>query len=347
MLLAQAILADPNNDALYQLARTTLLGEFRTALETQLRQTLNEIGTVVLAPAPTLPSSSSGALNLIATSAFVILPQSIKLCYATRTGSGGSTAAITNTNLVRSTATGAPVDAMAIVCSNAFVLRDIVRDGLTVPPPGGLGIPLQAFQASHPLLLMGPLLTTVPGGPIPGIASLTYNSIFGGIDGTNLRLLISLTANGVAGAFSIAASIDAAFSVTAGSGSPPSLTVALAGTPTVRTDLSIAWWVYVGTAVVPFVGVPLATILAAADAFAGLIANGPIATALAGVAGGLGGTFSFPLGGGLPALSIRSPVSLGQSNAVFRTVALTLPGVSFTLPIVDPFQDNDVILTLV
>jgi len=197
------------------------------------------------------------------------------------------------------------------------------------------------------LLLIGPLVTTVPGGPIAGIASLTFNSIFGGIDGTNIRLLINMTANGVSGAFSIDASIDAAFSVTAGVGSPPSLTVALVGPPSVRTDLSIAWWVYAGVALVPFVGVPLATVLAAADAFAGLIANGPIATAIAGVAGGLGGSFSFPLGGGLPPLSVRSPVSLGQPNAILRTVSVTVPGVSFPLPILDPFPDNDVILTLV
>ncbi len=347
MLLAQAIAPDPTNNTLYEQAKQTLLGEFRRALETQVRQSLSQIAMVVLAPAPTLPSSSSGATNLVASSAFVMLSRSIKLCYATRTGSGGSTAAITNTNLVRSTSTGAPVDAMAICCSNAFILRDIVRDGLTVPPPGGPGIPLQAFQATHPLLLMGPLVTTVPGGPIAGITSLTYNSIFGGIDGTNIRLLINMTANGASGAFSIDAAIDAAFSVTAAPGAPPSLTVALAGTPTIRTDLSIAWWVYVGTAIVPFVGVPLATILAAADAFAGLLANGPIATALAGVAGGLGGTFSFPIGGSLPPLSIRPPVSLGQPNAVFRTVSVTVPGLPFTLPILDPFPDNDVILTLV
>jgi hypothetical protein len=157
MLLAQAIAPDPTNGTLYQQAKEILLGEFRTPIETRVRQTLIERATVVLAPAPTLPSSSSDATNMIAGSRFVMLFRSINLCYATRTGSrmgGGSTAAITTTNLVRSTSTGAPVDAMAICCSNAFILRDIVRDGLTVQPPGGFGIPLQAFETTHRLLLM-------------------------------------------------------------------------------------------------------------------------------------------------------------------------------------------------
>jgi len=348
MLLAQAILTDPMNGALYQQMRATVLGEFRAALEAQVRQPLTQLGTVVLAPAPTLPSSFSGAANLIGRSGFRILPRSIKICYATRTSTGGaSPAAITFSNLVRSTSTGASVDAMAICCSNAFILRDIVRDGLTVPPPLGLGIPLSAFQTTHPLMLIGPLVTTVPGGSIPGIASLTYNSIFGGIDGTNIRLLISMTADGRLGAFSISASIDAAFSVTAGPGSPPSLVVGLVGTPTVMTDLSIAPWVYVGAVAAPFVGVPLATIFAAADLFAGSLANGPLAAAIAGLAGGLGGTLSAPLGPGLPPLTVRPPVSLGQPNAIRRIVAVTIPGLSSTLPIVDPFLDNDVLITLV
>ena len=353
MLLAQAIMADPMNGALYQQARAALLAEFRTAVEDQfhsflanLPNTQPQLGSLVLAPAPTLPSSTSGAANLIASSSFKILPGSIKLCYATRTGSGGSITPI-GSNLVRSTATGLPVDGMAIVLSNAFVLRDIIRDGFTVPPPSGLGIPLGAFQSTHPLMLLGPLVTTVPGGPIPAIVSLTYNSIFGGIDGTNIRLLINLTANGASGAFSISASIDAAFSVMAGPGTPPSIVVGLAGTSTVRTDLSIAPWVYLAVGILPFVGPPLATILAAADLFAGSLANGPIAAAIAGLAGGLGGTFIFPPGGGLPALTIRPPVSLGQSNAITRTFMVTVPGLPMPLPFVDPFKDNDVMITLI
>jgi hypothetical protein len=345
-LLAQAILPDPTNDTLYQLAKAQVLDQFRIAIEGQVRQSLAQLGTVVLAPAPALPSSTSGALNLVARSAFIILSRSIKICYATRTGTGGSTAAITISNLLRSTATGIPVDAMAIGLSNAFVLRDILRDALTVPQPTGLGIPLSAFQRTHPLMLIGPLVTTMPGGPIPGIASLTINSVFGGIDGTNLRLLISMTANGASGAFSISASIDAAFSVTAGAGSPPTLTVGLAGTPTVTTDLAIAWWVYVAAAFVPG-GLTLAYVLAAADLFGGSMANGPVAAAIAGLAGGLGGTFTAPSGPGLPPLSIRPPVSLGQPNAIRRTIAAALPGVPTPLPIVDPFLDNDVLLNLV
>lgn len=345
-LLARAILPDPTNDTLYQLAKAQVLDQFRIAIDGQVRQSLAGLGTTVLAPAPALPPSTSGALNLVATSAFIILSRSIKICYATRTGSGGSTTAITISNLLRSTATGIPVDAMAIGLSNAFVLRDILRDALTLPQPGGLGIPLFLFERTHPLMLLGPIVTTVPGGPIPGIASLTINSIFGGIDGTNLRLLIRMTANGASGAFSVSASIDAAFSVTAGTRSPPTLVVGLAGTPSVTTDLSIAGWVYLAAAFVPG-GVTLAGVLAAADLFAGSIANGPVAAAITGLAGGFGGTFTVPSGPGLPPLSIRPPVSLGQPNAIRRTVAATVPGVPTPLPIVDPFLDNDLLLNLV
>ena len=345
-LLARAILPDPTNDTLYQQAKAMVLAGFRETIETQVRQSLGRLGLVVLVPAPTLPSSVSGALNVIAGSGFRMLPRAIKVGYATRTGSGGSPPAITISNLLRSTATGIPVDALAICLSNAFVLRDIVRDGLTIPQPTGLGIPLSAFQANHPLMLMRPLVTTVPGGPIPGIASLTINSIFGGIDGTNLRLIMRITANGVAGAFTISATVDAAFTVTASPGTPPSLVVALSGTPSVTTDLAIAWWVYVGAALVPG-GAALGYILLGADLFAGSIANGPIATAIVGAAGGLGGTFPAPSGPGLPPLTVRPPVSLGQPNAIRRIVTVALPGVPAPVPIVDPFLDNDVLINLV
>ena len=111
------------------------------------------------------------------------------------------------------------------------------------------------------------------------------------------------------------------------------------------TDLSIAWWVYLGAAFVPG-GLTLVPILAAADVFAGSIASGPIAAALAGVAGAFAATFTVPTGPGLPPLSVRPPVSLGQVNAIRRVVTVMSPGAP-PLPIVDPFLDNDVLLNLV
>lgn len=341
MLLAQAILADPAKGEFYQQSKNLLMATFTSTFQTQVAQTLTQLGTVILAAAPIFPATPSGTPLLVTRSAFQIRSQSLKLCYQLN-GSGGMTTAITLSNMVRRTAGGAPIDAMVIVLSNAFVLRDLIRDALSF----AFGIPLTAFSTAHPLMLFGPVPITIPAGAVPpGIASFSCNSIFGGIDGTNIRLQISITAKSPDGAFAVTVSFDIAFSVLPGAGSPPSLAVAPVGGSVVSSDLSIAWWVYAGVLLTG--AVPILHIIATADAIAGAFLNGPLAIALDALAAPLGVVFSAPITSGLPPLTVRAPVSLSQANARTRIPLVTIPGMPFPVPFADPFMDNDIVVTLV
>jgi hypothetical protein len=179
----------------------------------------------------------------------------------------------------------------------------------------------------------------------PGIIGVRCNSIIGGIDGTNVRLQLSFTALGAGDAFTMTANLDAAFSVTAGAGSPPSLAVATVPGAVVSSDLAIAWWVYAGIA---FTGaLPLLHIISTADIFTTVFLGTLLGSVIDSLAAPLGATFTAPVTSGLPAMTVRAPVSLGQPNAITRFPIVPFPGVGALLPFPDPFRDNDIVVTLV
>jgi hypothetical protein len=85
----------------------------------------------------------------------------------------------------------------------------------------------------------------------------------------------------------------------------------------------------------------LPTVLAAIDAFGGLLLNGIIARLISLPSVSL----PIPLPSGIPPMTVRAQ-SLTQPDAPIRTVTLALPfGLSFTFT--DPFPANDIIVNLV
>jgi hypothetical protein len=157
-------------------------------------------------------------------------------------------------------------------------------------------------------------------------------------------LVVRLTAAGTSGAFSVDASIDSsfAFSATAapgagGGGEILTFTVTPVLPPAVASDASIAWWMYLAGALVG--GLTLVGVLAAIDAFSGLLLSGAIATAVGGALPTIAAPV--PLPGRVPALAVRA-LRATQADSTRRTITL-FPGATLT----DPFRSHDVIVNLV
>jgi hypothetical protein len=229
-----------------------------------------------------------------------------------------------------SSVSGLPVDAAAICLNNRSLLGDFVRPAIAT----ALGIPLSSFSASHPCLVVVPVVLPPAAfrGPIAGIASVTLDSLLAGIDESgHLNITSRITANGVAGAFSVTATVVTVFTIAASiSGGALSLTVSPFGAAAVSSDIAIAWWVYVTGVLVG--GSPLASVLLAIDLFGGSLVNGPLGRAL------MAPTISFssPLPTRLPTLAVRI-VSTTQADAPPRTIGTTP----------DPFRSHDAIMNLV
>ena len=106
--------------------------------------------------------------------------------------------------------------------------------------------------------------------------------------------------------------------------------------PAVSSDASIAWWMYLAGALVG--GLTLVGIIAAIDAFSGLLLNGAIATAVGGALPTI--AVPVPLPGRIPALAVRS-VRTTQADSIRRSISL------LGITISDPFRSHDVIVNLV
>ena len=148
------------------------------------------------------------------------------------------------------------------------------------------------------------------------------------------------TASGSNSAFSVSAAFDIVFTVSATTnGVTLTLTPTLAGSPTVVSDVSIAWWVYVGGFLTG--GSLLATVLLAIDLFGGLFLNGPLSGLMVSALGGSIPSIPVPISGpGLPRIVTSvSSVSLNQADAAPRTF-----GTAPTLP--DGFRQHDLIVTM-
>ena len=318
-------------------ARNTLQQTIRTNVEADARDAVATLtapgpvpqtpGVITLVPAPSLPFA-------ITASSFSATPASLHVLYAM--GPAGNTSLISRSMLLTSSLTGAPVDVAAISLGNVSLLRDFVAASLMGPP---LGLPSALFVAGHPCFFVGPVAIPLPGGPVPGITRVTLDSLLAGIDEAGLLHLVTrLTATGAAGAFTISALVDNSFrlAATAGGGTL-TLTVTPIVPSAVTSDVSIAWWMYVAGALAG--GLTLVGVLAAIDAFTGLLINGAIGTAIAGSLPTF--TAAVPLPGRASALTPRA-LSSTQPDAARRSVTL-LPGITIS----DPFRSHDLIVDLV
>lgn len=331
-ILAQAILEDPVGGTVYQQKRTQLLQRIKDGITQGVRGYVTSLGVRNLVPPliPGVPPLIPG----VTSSNFRVGDRAIHVLYHT-CGSGGNPALIARSNLLRRTSDGQPLDVASLILSNSGFLGCFVRPSITA----SAGLSPAGFVPGHPFLWFGRIPFAIPGGLPAGISGVFVTSMMAGIDGTNLRVLANVVADGVAGAFTVNASVDTAFSVTATSTTATSLTFAIAprGTPAVRSDISIAPWVYVGGVLTG--GLGLVTVLAAIDAFGGLLLDGIIARSIL-----LPPSPSLTIGLPVP-MTVRAQ-SLGQPDAPTRTVTVALPfGFSFTFT--DPFPANDMIINLV
>ena len=202
-LLAQAFLV--GGQAGYEQARDQLLDQARIATENAARNQIRALGTVVLVPAPTLGIPITGSRLLTA-------PPSLHVLYALG-GPLGNPALITRSMLLMSSVSGMPADAAAVCLNNTSLLRDFVRPAAA----GAFGIPVASFFPLHPCLFFGPPAVVPPavyGGPITGVSSVTLDSLIAGIDEAgSLNVITRLTVNGVAGSFTVIATVASVFAI--------------------------------------------------------------------------------------------------------------------------------------
>jgi hypothetical protein len=329
-LLAETILIDPTGGTFTQVV---LLIE--RILTKEIRDTVASIGQLTLIDFSSFSTALAGAIGTgITAFSFKCGDQSIFLLF-TIGGTPGSPNFITRSNLLR-TSDGQVADRADLIWSNGCLLRDVVKPILIArlglspggfAPPALLGAPF-AWGGSAPF-------PSVVGGPV---SSASITSVIVGVDGTNLRLLVSATAGGVAGSFTVNASIDITISFSASiSNGILTLTFTPVGTPVVNSNVSIAWWVYVIGWVVG--GFTLDVIIAITNALAGNIANGIIAGAIGGALGPI--SVPIPLPPGTPPLSVRQ-VSLFQADAFPSLVA-----VGGFIIMALPFPENDIIMNFI
>ncbi len=290
------------------------------------RQLLQMVGLVTLMPA-TPP---------LIVQDFRTTPGSVSaLCGV---GGGPGSRGLISRTLLRRDAGGSFIDGAGFCVNNTSLLRDFIRPALATR----LGLTPAGFIPSHPFFWTGSVPLAISG--IPLIASARLTRITAGIDEVGmLHVIGSATATGVSGAFSVTVDFDVTVAMTA---TTDGLTLTLAaspvGTPTVRSDVSIAWWVYVGGILAG--GLGLSTVLVAIDLFGGLFINGPIAGAIRTAVAGSVPPISVPVSGpGFPRLfSVVSSLSLNQADAIPRTFTMPTMGISLA----DGFRRHDLIVTL-
>ena len=329
-LLAETILIDPTG-GLY----ATTVQQIEALLTQQIQAAVAGLGQAALIDFTSFSAALAGAIGTgIKAFTFKCGSQSIFLLF-TIGGTPGNPSFITRSDLLR-TSDGQVADRADLILSNGSLLRDIIKpalSGLLGLSPGGfassalVGAPLAWFGAAS--------FPSIVGG---AISSASITSVIVGIDGTNLRILLTATAGGIAGSFTVNASIDITMSFSATiAGGILTLKFAPLGTPQVSSNVSIAWWVYV----LGFVtgGFTLDAIIAITSALAGNIANGIIA----GLVGGAIPTIPvpIPLPAGIPPLTVRQ-VSLFQADAFPSLVVI---GGFIFIPL--PFPENDIIINFI
>jgi len=313
----------------YDTAKAQLLADVRSEVESAVQDAVTSLGTITVLPAPVLPAPLA-----ITGSALLVQAPSFHVCYSIG-GPAGNVALISRSMLLTSSLTGMPVDAGAFALSNASLLRDFVRPALIA----AVGLPPGGFVPGHPCFFLGGAPLAVVGVPLARVA-VSVDSVLAGIDESGLlHVLAHVSARTTDGSFSISASVDATFAVTATiTGGTLTLGVTPVGTPAVSSDLSIAWWIYVYGAVTG--GFGLVEILAFGDLFAGALLNGPLASGLAGALPAV--TAAIPLPTSLGTLTVRSARTF-EADSARRVIAL-LGG---AITIVDPFRSHDVIVNVI
>lgn len=290
----------------------------------------NPVNTLFTAP-PSFPIPGTPVVIPVTRVAVRTLSQSLKILLELG-GPPGNPAAITRSRLLSSTSTGVPVDTAAFLLSSSGLLGDILRPvAISV-----LGLPPGGFVPGVPFVFVGRAPVPTPGIPIRAFIT----AMFAGIDESGrLTVMINLVATDPTGGLTVTASVTQVFGITAAvAGTTLTLAFTSLGPPVVRSDVSIAAWVYAAAFFTG--GGAVFALVAVADAFAGALGlNGAISGLVAGIIPGLI-TVPLALPPGFPAVTVRA-TSANQPDATRTTVAVG------AVTIAAPFRDHDVIVNLV
>jgi hypothetical protein len=329
ILLAQTFIT--GGQAAMDNARIQILQTIRTTLEDGVR---NQLGatpvrqTIVSLPARFLPAAAPN--NPPATVPPIAVLTGGSLLVGAQLGGPRGNLALIGRSALRRSISGGFIDGIALIISNASLLRDFVR-----PMIGNLlGLTPAGFLAVDPFLWFGSVTTTLPGAP-----PITITSAGAAVDQLQeIVLRLSFTSSAVSGGVVVSASVSqpVTIAVTAAGGS---IRVTFTpGRPRVTSSrVDIAWWVYLLSAVT--LGTVGIAALALADAIADGAIGGPIETALTGAFGAI--SLTLPLPPGLPPLAVTSQ-SLFQADAPLRFIALPgFPGLVFPAA----GRDHDLIVT--
>jgi hypothetical protein len=327
ILLAQAYILGGQGGM--DAARNALLDTIRTALGNGIRAQLATTPlqqTVLSIPARFLPPGVPN--NPPATVPPVAVRTTGSMLVGVQLGSvrGGNLSRVRSP--LRRSISGGFIDGLAMVLSNACLLRDFVRPTLG----NRFGLSPGGFLAGDPFLWFGS--STVP---LPGTPPITITSAGVSVDEMqDLVLRFSFTSSALGGGVSVTASVavPATLAVSAAGGSiTVTFTPGRARVTSSRVD--VAWWVYLLSAVT--LGVAGVAALALADAIADGAIAGPLETLITGALSAI--TVTVPLPAGLPPLAVTMQ-SLFQTDAPQRMVP-SLGGV--ILPASG--RDHDLIVT--
>jgi hypothetical protein len=308
-----------------EVARTRVVNMLNEAIQNIIINILQTIGVITIIP-------STPPLNILDFQ--TTLNAVAALCGIG--GAAGNRALITR-NILRNDSSGTLIDKVGFCLNNTSLLRDFIRPRLTAR----FSLTNSDFDPIHPFRWSGSV--PLPPTGIPLISSSHLLFITAGIDEAgSLHVIGSATAAGIDDAFSVNVNFDLSINISATTdGATLTINPAFVGLPTVNSDPSIAWWVYLGAALSG--GVELGLILGAIDLFGGAFINGPISNIIMMDAGTFP-SIQIPLSvPGLPPLvSSVSSVSLHQGDAanVMFTVS---PGRTAR----DGFRGHDLIITMI
>lgn len=289
------------------LAREAILTTLQSQLETSVRATLANapiVQTLLTVPAAFAPFVPAPMLSTPGTQNPVRVDTTVG---SLRVGAllGGSAAnpnLITRSALRTSTTTGTPIDALALIISNACLLRDFARPAVG----NALGLTAAGFAPFDPFFWTGSASTSIGGTPATiSFASVSVN------ESAQLVVVFTFAISALGGGITAHGTATIAVNVglsSSGAGIAVTLTPQAAVISGAHVD--IAWWVYLLSALT--LGTHGLVALAVADAILdGAVSGGAMSIPPV--------TMTLPLPAGVPPIFVTG-LSLFQGDAPRRVL---------------------------
>jgi hypothetical protein len=325
ILLGRAYLA--GGEAGLAAARQLLLGQLHDLIHAQVIAALTNAPVrqeLFAIPARFLPAAAP--LSPPATMPPIALQTSSSMLVGVQLGgTAGNLMRITRSSM-RKSASGADIDHLVLILSNACLIRDMIR-----PAVGNLfGLTAAGFLASDPFRWSGSVPLAVSG------MTLTITSVAVFIDEMqDIVLLFSFSTSAVSGGVTVSATVSIPITVSFAGGAGSVSAAFMPGRPRVlSSSITIAWWVYLLSAAT--LGTVGLAALGLANAVGNATISGALETAIAGAITAI--TMTIPLPAAIPVLTLTEQ-SLFQADAPLRFV--TLPG-GISIPALG--RDHDLIV---